>query len=65
MSNTNITATSAAPPRFPNGVYKMRFTNEPDFKISKKENEMYVFNLECVEPATKIVDGVEVEHRLS
>lgn len=51
--------------RIPKGNYKLRFTEEPEFKLTKKKEDkpqrpMLVFKAEVVEPASKIVDGEEV-----
>ncbi len=45
--------------RLPKDSYKVRFTEEPNFRVSKNNNPMLVFEAELVEPATKIIDGQE------
>ena len=45
--------------RIPRDSYKLRIKEEPDFQVSKKGNNMLVFEAELVEPKTKTIDGTE------
>ena len=50
-------------PRYPRGVYQFTIPEEPVFKLSKAKNKMLVFVAECSGPASKMVDGQEVDPR--
>lgn len=43
--------------KLPRENYKLRIIDEPEFKLSKKDNPMLVFSFEIVEPSTRVVDG--------
>lgn len=55
-------------PRLPKGVYTLRVKEEPEAKVSKAGNNMLVFKLEVVAPATAFIkdkNGDRVEYQVA
>jgi len=59
MSKTLTEAQEVGQVRLPYDMYKVRIKEEPESKESAKGNQMLVFKLEVVSPATKNIDGAE------
>ena len=57
--STLVESVQQGPLRIPRDTYKLRVKEEPEFAVSKKQNNMLVFKLEITEPKVKKIDGVE------
>ncbi len=59
MSTTNLNSETRTQIRLKKNNYKLRITEEPTLKFSKKGNAMLVFKMEITDPAVQFDKGVE------